>query len=206
MPQGGQPSPLPGNIMLNEPDRELTRRGYRFVRYMDDCMIFCKSRKSAERTLRNIISFIEGKPFLKVNRKKTSVAHISKVKYPGYAFYCYKGKCRFRVHPKSVEKMKDKIRELTKRSNGWGNEYRAMKLTQFVRGWVNYFSPADMKGLLYHMIKKYGMSKWKVHEMSDCRKGIWRSALMLNSVLTKQATASLGYISMTDYYLKVCEN
>ena len=102
--------------------------------------------------------------------------------------------------------MKDKIRELTKRSNGWGNEYRAMKLTQFVRGWVNYFSPADMKGLLYHMIKKYGMSKWKVHEMSDCRKGIWRSALMLNSVLTKQATASLGYISMTDYYLKVCEN
>ncbi len=83
-----------------------------------------------------------------MNRKKTSVAHISKVKYLGYAFYRYKGECRFRVHPKSVTKMKDKIRELTKRSNGWGNEYRAMKLTQFVRGWVNYFSLADMKGLL----------------------------------------------------------
>ena len=231
MPQGGPLSPLLSNVMLNELDRELTRRGHRFVRYADDCMIFCKSRKSAERTLRNIIPFIEGKLFLKVNRKKTSVAHISKVKYLGYAFYRYRGKCRLRVHPKSVAKMKDKIRELTKRSNGWGNEYRAMKLTQFVRGWVNYFSLADMKGLLekadkwlrhkiratywkqwkkvktrYRMIKKYGMPKWKVHEMANCRKGVWRSALMLNSVLTKQEIASLGYISMTDYYLKVCEN
>ena len=231
MPQGGPLSPLLSNVMLNELDRELTRRGHKFVRYADDCMIFCKSRKSAERTLRNIIPFIEGKLFLKVNRKKTGVAHISKVKYLGYAFYRYKGRCRFRVHPKSVTKMKDKIRELTKRSNGWGNEYRAMKLTQFVRGWVNYFSLADMKGLLektdewlrhkiraiywkqwkkvktrYNMIKKYGLPKWKVHEMANCRKGTWRSALMLNSVLTKQEIASLGYISMTDYYLKVCEN
>lgn len=148
MPQGGPLSPLLSNVMLNELDRELTRRGHRFVRYADDCMIFCKSRKSAERTLKNIIPFIEGKLFLKVNRKKTSVAHISRVKYLGYAFYRYKGKCKFRVHPKSVAKMKDKIRELTKRNNGWGNEYRAMKLTQFVRGWVNYFSLADMKGLL----------------------------------------------------------
>ena len=231
MPQGGPLSPLLSNIMLNELDKELVGRGRRFVRYADDCMIFCKSRKSAERTLGNIIPFIEGKLFLKVNRKKTSVEHISKVKYLGYAFYRYKGKCRFRVHPKSVEKMKDRIRELTKRSNGWGNKYRAMKLTQFVRGWVNYFSLADMKRLLektdewlrhkiravywkqwkkvktrYRMIEKYGMPKWKVHEMANCRKGVWRSALMLNSVLTKQEIASLGYISMTDYYLKVCEN
>ena len=64
--------------MLNELDKELERRGHRFVRYADDCMIFCKSRKSAERTLKNIIPFIEGKLFLKVNRKKTEVAHISK--------------------------------------------------------------------------------------------------------------------------------
>lgn len=66
------------NVMLNELDKELERRGHRFVRYADDCMIFCKSRKRAERTLKNIIPFIEGKLFLKVNRKKTEVAHISK--------------------------------------------------------------------------------------------------------------------------------
>ena len=83
-----------------------------------------------------------------MNQKKTSAAHISKAKYLGYAFYRYKGECRFRVQPKSVAKMKDKIRELAKRSNGWGNECRAMKLTQSVRGWVNYFSLADLKGLL----------------------------------------------------------
>jgi RNA-directed DNA polymerase len=113
-----------------------------------DCMIFCKSKKSAVRTLENIMPYIEGKLFLKVNREKTKVAHVSKVKYLGYSFYRYKGKCRLRVHPKSIVKMKAKLKELTSRNNGWGNEYRALKLTQFIRGWVNYFAMADMKQLL----------------------------------------------------------
>jgi len=231
VPQGGPLSPLLSNIMLNELDWELNRRGHRFVRYADDIMLFCKSRRSAERTLANIIPFIESKLFLKVNREKTEVAHISKVKFLGYGFYHYKGKCRLRVHPKSIEKMKDKIRVLTSRSNGWGNEFRAMKLTQFIRGWVNYFKLADMKKLLmatdewlrrkiraiywkqwkrvktrYKMIRQFGLPKWKVHDMANCRKGIWRSALMLNSVLTKKEIASLGFMTMTDYYLKVCVN
>lgn len=148
MPQGGPLSPLLSNIMLNELDKELERRGHRFVRYADDCMIFCKSRKSAERTLKNIIPFIEGKLFLKVNRKKTGVAHISKVKYLGYTFYRYKGKCRFRVHQKSVVKMKNKIRELTDRNKGISNAVREKKYQEYVRGWVEYFRLADMKGLL----------------------------------------------------------
>lgn len=231
MPQGGPLSPLLSNIMLNELDKELERRGHRFVRYADDCMIFCKSRKSAVRTLENIMQYIEGKLFLKVNREKTKVEHISKVKYLGYSFYRYKGKCRLRVHPKSVAKMKAKLKELTSRSNGWGNEYRALKLTQFIRGWVNYFSLADMKQLLrssdewlrrriravywkqwkkiktrYRMIQKFGLPEWKVHELANCRKGIWRSAIVLNSVLTNKEIASLGYMSMADYYLKICEN
>ena len=168
MPQGGPLSPLLSNIMLNELDKELTHRGHRFVRYADDCMIFCKSRKSAERTLENITSFIEGKLFLKVNREKTCVSHISKVKYLGYSFYNYRGKCRFRVHPKSVTKMRNRIRELTNRSNGWGNECRALKLTQFIRGWVNYFGMADMKKLLKetdewlrHKIRTIYWKQWK---------------------------------------------
>ena len=114
------------------------------------------------------VPYIEGNLFLKVNRTKTSVAHISKVKYLGYSFYRYKGKCRFRVHPKSVEKMKNKIRELTDRSNGWGNEYQALKLTQFIRGWVNYFGKADMKSLLRsndewlrHRIRAIYWKQWK---------------------------------------------
>jgi len=106
-----------------------------------------------------------------------------------------------------------------------------MKLTQFIRGWVNYFVMADMKQLLrstdewlrrriraiywkqwkkvktkYRMIRKFGLPEWKVHEMANCRKGIWRSTMMLNSVLTNKIIASFGYLTMTDYYLKVCEN
>jgi len=229
--QGGPLSPVLSNIMLNELDWELSRRGHRFVRYADDCMIFCKSKRSAERTLNNIIPFIEKKLFLKVNREKTAVAHISKVKYLGYGFYRYKGKCRLRVHPKSMKKMKDRIRQLTQRSNGWGNEYRAERLAQFIRGWVNYFKLADMKKLMqetdewlrrkiraiywkqwkrirtrYSMIKMYDIPEWKVHELANCRKGIWRAAKMLNSVMTNKKIVSLGFMAMTDYYLKVCVN
>ena len=233
MPQGGPLSPLLSNIMLNEMDKELTRRGHRFVRYADDCMIFCKSRKSAERTLENILPYIEGKLFLKVNRTKTSVAHISKVKYLGYSFYRYKGKCRFRVHPKSVEKMKNKIRELTDRSNGWGNEYRALKLTQFIRGWVNYFGKADMKSLLrsndewlrhriraiywkqwkkvktkFKELKKLGVEEEKAGICANMRNGNWYCSgyFVLQTAFNNKKLRELGYPTFTEFYLKICEN
>ncbi len=231
MPQGGPLSPLLSNIMLNELDKELERRGHRFVRYADDCMIFCKSKKSTERTLKNIIPFIEGKLFLKVNRKKTTVAHVSKVKYLGYSFYRNKGKCRFRVHTKSVAKMKNKIRELTDRNNGMSNAKREEKYQQFVRGWVNYFKLADMKNLLkdtdewarrriravywkqwkkiktkYRMLKALGMDHWKAKELACSRKGCWRMAQVLNQIFSNKIIAKLGYIPMLDYYLVVCEN
>ncbi len=231
MPQGGPLSPLLSNIMLDEMDKELERRGHRYVRYADDCMIFCKSRKSAQRTLGNIIPFIEEKLFLKVNREKTEVAHISKVKYLGYSFYRYKGKCRFRVHPKSIRKMRDKIRELTDRNNGMSNARREEKYRQYVRGWVNYFKLADMKNLLgetdewarrriravywkqwkkvrtkYRMLKALGLEHWKAIELANSRKGIWRMAKVLNQIFSKKIIAKLGYTSMLDYYLIVCEN
>ena len=231
MPQGGPLSPLLSNIMLNELDKELERRGHRFVRYADDCMIFCKSKKSAERTLENIIPFIEEKLFLRVNRKKTEVAHISKVKYLGYSFYRYKGKYRFRVHPKSVTKMKNKIRELTDRNNGMSNAKREEKYQQFVRGWVNYFKLADMKGLLtradewarrriravywkqwkrvrtrYRILRKLKLEHWQAIKLANSRCGYWRMAEMLNTVITKKIIAKLGYTSMLDYYLIVYEN
>ena len=231
MPQGGPLSPLLSNIMLNELDKELERRGHRFVRYADDCMIFCKSKKSAQRTLENIIPFIEEKLFLKVNRKKTGVAHISKVKYLGYSFYRHKGKCRFRVHPQSVAKMRNRIRELTDRNNGMSNTKREEKYQQYVRGWVNYFKLADMKQLLketdewarrriravywkqwkkiktkYRMLKALGLEHWRAKELACSRKGYWRMAQVLNSVITKKIIAKLGYTSMLDYYLIVYEN
>ena len=231
MPQRVPLSPLLSNVMLNELDKELERRGHRFVRYADDCMILCKSKKSAERTLRNIIPFIEGKLFLKVNRKKTEVAHISKVKYLGYTFYRYKGKCRLRVHAKSVVKMKNKIRELTDRNKGISNKKREKEYQEYVRGWVQYYRLADMKGLLkrtdewarrriravywkqwkkiktrYRMLKALGMEHWMAKELACSRKGYWRMAQVLNQIFSKKIIARLGYTSMSDYYLTVCEN
>ena len=231
VPQGGPLSPLLSNVMLNELDKELERRGHKFVRYADDCMILCKSRRSAERTLASIIPFIEKKLFLKVNREKTSVAHISKVKYLGYGFYRYKGECRFKVHKKSLAKMKNRLREITNRSKAISNEERPLILKRYVKGWVNYFKLADMKNLLikmdewlrrriraiywkqwkkvktrYRMIRQYNLPDWKVRELANCRKGIWRAALMLNQILTNKEIARQGYISLTSYYEQVCEN
>ena len=231
VPQGGPLSPLLGNVMLNELDKELERRGHKFVRYADDCMIFCKSRKSAQRTLDHIVPFITGKLFLKVNLRKTTVAHISKVKYLGYGFYRYNGKCRLRLHPKSEAKMKNRLRELTCRGNRWSNPERERKLREYVRGWMNYYRFADMKRLMgksdewlrrriravywkqwkkvrtrYRIFRALHMEEWKVHVLANCRKGTWRAAGMLNSVLTKEILARLGYPSMLNQYLKVCEN
>lgn len=233
MPQGGPLSPLLSNILLNELDKELERRGHRFVRYADDCMIFCKSKKSAERTLENIMPYIEGKLFLKVNRQKTKVAHISKVKYLGYSFYRYKGKCKLRVHPKSIAKMKAKLKELTSRSNGWGNEYRALKLTQFIRGWVNYFAMADMKSILskvdewlrhrirciywkqwkkvntrFSNLKKLGVEEEKAWICANMRNGNWYCSgyFVLQTAFNNKKLRELGFLTLTEQYLKICEN
>lgn len=212
VPQGGPLSPLCGNVMLNELDKELERRGHKYVRYADDCLILCKSRKSAERTMENIVPFITGKLFLKVNLQKTTVSHVSKIKYLGYGFYRHKGKCRMRIHPKSVAKMKNRIRELTTRGNKWSNQEREEKLRSYARGWINYYRYADMKSLMeqtdewlrhriravywkqwkkvrtrYKMLRALHLPEWKVHEMANCRKGVWRAAGMLNSALTKES-------------------
>ena len=232
VPQGGPLSPLCGNVMLNELDKELERRGHKFVRYADDCMILCKSRKSAERTLKHIIPFITEKLYLKINLEKTTVNHISKVKYLGYSFYRYKGKCRMRVHPKSIEKMKNRLRELTVRGNKWSNPERKEKLRRYTTGWINYYRYADMKGLMettdewlrhriravywkqwkrvrtrYRMLRALHLPEGKIHEMANCRKGVWRAAKMLNSALTKKVLVDkLGYPSMAAHYLKVRVN
>jgi len=230
MPQGGPLSPLLSNVMLNELDRELERRGRRFVRYADDCMIFCKSEKAAKRTCESITRFIEGRLFLKVNREKTKVARYNEVKYLGYAFYRRKGECRFRVHPESIKAMKDRIRELTARSNAVSNDYRPMAVTRFVRGWVNYFKLADVRELLgkvdkwmrrrirmvywkqwkrirtrFKMLQRCGIEKGQAWEFANSRKGHWRvagSAIMQRAIKTKQLRRK-GYLFFSDQYERV---
>ena len=231
VPQGGPLSPLLSNIMLNELDKELEQRGHKFVRYADDCMILCKSERGAKRTLENLLPFIEKKLFLKVNMEKTKVSHINKVKYLGYAFFVAKGKCKLRLHKKSLAEMKTRLKELTNRNNGWSNESRIRKINQYITGWSHYYKYAEMKSVLksvdewlrrriraiywkqwkkvktrYKMIRKYNIPEWKVHELANCRKGIWRAAIMLNSVFTIKEVAKLGYKSLLGYHLEICVN
>jgi group II intron reverse transcriptase/maturase len=229
VPQGGPLSPLLSNIMLNELDKELTKRGHRFVRYADDLMIFCKSKRAAERTLTNIIAFIEGKLFLKVNKEKTVVDYVGKVKFLGIGFYVYKGKARVRIHPKSVAKMKAKIKQLTSRSNRWSNVNRILKLKQYIRGWINYFKIADIKRLLkgidewmrrrirmiywkqwkrirtkHNNLKRLGIDDSKAWEFANTRKGYWRTANspILARSLQNDVLKKMGYLFFSDYYQK----
>jgi group II intron reverse transcriptase/maturase len=234
VPQGGNLSPLLSNVMLNELDKELEKRGHRFVRYADDCMVFCRSRRAAQRVLEGITKYIEEVLHLKVNRDKTVVTHIKNVKFLGYGFYFTKDGCRLRTHPKSVRRMKDKIKELTSRSNGWGNERRKEALRQYIIGWVSYFHLADMKSILlrtdewfrrrlrsliwkqWKRIKtklrsliNLGVPKQKAWEFANTRKGYWRIAVspILKRSITNERLLQAGYIFFSDYYLaKHCVN
>lgn len=233
VPQGGPLSPLLSNIMLNELDQELERREHRFIRYADDMMIFCRSRKSANRTLENILPYIERKLFLKVNKDKTVVDYVGKVKFLGFTFYKIKGKTRIRIHPNSVSKMKTKVKELTSRNNGWGNELRAERIRKYIIGWVNYFKIADMKKLLtttdewmrrrirmiywkqwkkiktrFRQLKHFGIEEDKAWQFANTRKGYWRTSNspILNRSLDNQTLSNLGYLFFSNYYQRVCVN
>ena len=144
--QGGNISPLLANVMLNEFDWELERRGLRFVRYADDCMILVKSKKAAERVLRSVTSYLAQKLRLKVNTSKSKIARPQEVKYLGFGFYCVfkEKKYKPRVHQKSAEKLYGKIRTLTKRGWGVSNDYKVQKLNEVIRGWANYFKIGAM--------------------------------------------------------------
>jgi RNA-directed DNA polymerase len=230
VPQGGPLSPLLSNIMLNELDKELERRGHKFVRYADDMVILCRSKRSAERVMESITRFIEGKLFLKVNKEKSQTVPVSKVKFLGYSFYKTKGKGRLRIHPKSVAKMKARLKELTSRSNGWGNDRRKEALRQYIVGWVNYFKLADMKSLLLRIdewyrrrirmviwkqwkrirtklanLIKLGVKKSKAWEWSNTRKSYWHTAhsFILTTTITTDRLRQTGYVFLSDHYQKV---
>ena len=144
-PQGGNLSPLLSNIMLNELDKELEARGLNFVRYADDCIILVKSEKAADRVLTSIAKYIEKKLGLKVNAEKSKVTRPTQTKYLGFSFWKSKDKWKPKPHLKSYQKIKHKLKELTKRSWSISLDIRIKKINQLVVGWVNYFKIANMK-------------------------------------------------------------
>ena len=135
-PQGGPLSPLLSNIVLDELDKELERRGHRFCRYADDCNIFVRSRKAGERVMSTMIDFIEKKLKLKVNREKSGVRHCSDVKFLGYTIMPEGG---IRASDKSIDRLRDKIREITRRNRGTRLEAVISELNVTIIGWANYY-------------------------------------------------------------------
>lgn len=228
-PQGGPLSPLLSNIMLNELDKELTRRGHLFVRYADDSMIFCRSKSAAKQTKESITRFIEGKLHLRVNREKTTVSSVTGVKYLGYSFYNSKGKFELCVHPQSKAKLKSRLKALTGRSNGMGYARRKQKLKEYIRGWIGYYHLAHMKRLLLETdewlrrrirmciwkswknpktrisnLIRCGIPKGKAYEWGYTRLGYWRIAdsWVTHSSMTNERLRVAGYPTLYDEYLK----
>lgn len=146
-PQGGPLSPLLSNIMLDELDKELEKRGHKFCRYADDGNIYVKSRRAGERVMTNVTVFLEEKLKLKVNPKKSAVDRPWKRKFLGFSFYTRKDGIGIRVHEKPVARFKEKVREILSRSKGKSIEQRIELLKQCLTGWINYFGLADMKKL-----------------------------------------------------------
>lgn len=138
--QGGPLSPLLANIYLDELDKELEKRGHRFARYADDLVILCKSKRSAQRTLKSVTRFIEGRMKLKINETKTTVSHITRgVKFLGHGFYKTKDGYFPTVHPKSKERLKNALREILSRNRKQSIPVVKEMLNKKLHGWCEYF-------------------------------------------------------------------
>ena len=227
VPQGGPLSPLLSNIMLDSLDKELERRGHKFCRYADDCNIYVRSRRAGERVMESITRYLEGKLKLKVNKEKSAVDRPERRKFLGFSFYYHKNGVGIRTHEKPIRKFKQKVREITSRSNAMKMEQRIAKLNQSTIGWVNYFGLADMRGKVKEMdewirrrlrmcywkqwkkvktrrdnLIRLGFDNHKAWEFANTRKGYWRisNSPILNTSLTTQYFDKLGLESLAKRY------
>ena len=166
-PQGGNLSPLLSNIMLNELDKELVRRGLHYVRYADDCVIAVGSEASAKRVMRSVTTWIERELGLKVNASKSHVCRPTKLKYLGFGFYRnpQNKEWQSRPHESSVAKFVRTLKRLCKRSWSISMTERITRLNYVIRGWINYFSISFMK---------LKMDKIDEHLRTMLRKVIWK--------------------------------
>lgn len=146
-PQGGPLSPLLSNIMLDDFDKELERRGLRFARYADDCNIYVKSEKAGQRVMESVVKFLTIKLKLKVNQQKSAVAHPWERKFLGFTFK-KEEPGKIVIHESRIKRLKDKIRGLTKKMRGNNLSESIRKLIMpITRGWVNYFGIAEEQGI-----------------------------------------------------------
>ena len=163
-PQGGPLSPLLSNLVLDELDRELERRGLRFSRYADDCNIYVRSRRAGERVMESLRRFITRKLKLRVNQQKSAVAQPWERKFLGFSF-TRSGPPRRRLAPKAVVRFKERVRELTSRTRGVSMERMAEELARYLRGWIGYFgwcqTPSVLESLAEWTRRRLRSAIWK---------------------------------------------
>ena len=228
-PQGGNLSPLLSNIYLNKLDKELERRGLHFARYADDCVIFVKTKFSAERVMRNIVTFIETKLKLKVNAEKTHITRPTKLKYLGFSFTKQKDTWEARPHQESFKKLFLKLKNLVKRSWSIDLTYRIKKINEVLRGWINYYRQSFMKvkitkigEWLRNAIRVVIWKQWKVPNkqipslvklgineeeakgLTFCRRGYQFIAhsCVVHRAISNSRLKRRGLLDPLEYYLK----
>ncbi len=229
-PQGGNLSPLLSNIMLNELDKELEKRGLNFVRYADDCIITVKSESAAKRVMQSVVSWIERKLGLKVNALKSKITRPRNLKYLGFGFW-KDGRAdqwKARPHQDSINSFKNKLKRLTQRKWSISFTERLEKLNQVIRGWINYFLIGSMKGVLTdidsRLRTRLRMIIWKMWKVPSKRQwglqklGINKDLAKLTSycgdryyfvatktcvtkAISKDTLTQRGLVSPLDYYL-----
>ena len=229
-PQGGPLSPLLANIYLNKYDQEMTRRGVKVIRYADDIVILAKSKRAGERLLESSKRYLEGKLKLKLNAEKSKVVSVYAIrnfKFLGFALGKGKNGIYIRAHAKSLKKAKQKLKELTSRSQGRNVRIVMRNVKVYIRGWLGYFGIASMKttmqewdGWLRRRIRMYiwkqwkkpkarvgnlmklGMPRWKAYRNGNSRKGYWAVAGsgILTHTVTNERLAQAGYCSILDLY------
>jgi RNA-directed DNA polymerase len=226
-PQGSPLSPLLSNILLHELDKELHARGLRFVRYADDCSIYVKSMKSAERVMSSITKFIEADLKLKVNKSKSKISKPTQSTLLGFSFYKTSGNWIIRIAGKSVLRIKEKINQHLKRSNPSCLSTKLIGLGAIIIGWMNYFMIAESKTILQRLdeqtrtraricqwhqwkrvrtrikaLKRLGIKSQKAYEWGNTSRGACRVAHspILTRTLTNKYLAKLGLVSFYNYY------
>jgi RNA-directed DNA polymerase len=225
VPQGGPLSPLLSNIILDKLDKELEKRGHRFVRYADDCSIYVKSKRAGERVMASISAYIEKELKLKVNMEKSSVTRPWHSKLLGFTFYHKKGVKGITVHRKSVASYKEKIRAITSRSKPYPMEERMMQIRRLNHGWGNYFKLSEAKSVFEELdswvrsrirlcywkqwkrvktriqqLEKRGIKPNQAYQWGNTRKGYWRTvhSPILTRALNNAFLKETGFVSLKD--------
>jgi group II intron reverse transcriptase/maturase len=198
-PQGGPLSPLLSNIVLDELDKELEKRGLHFVRYADDCVIYVKSKRAGDRVMKSVARFITRRLKLQINETKSSVNRPWCSKYLGFRITKFMGKTRINIHEKSLQRFREKIREITARKRGRSIWQIVQELNEYLRGWIGYYREAISKTLAdtlnkwirrrlrAYIWKQWHLPKTKVRKhraagisekwakiLGNTRKGPWR--------------------------------